>query len=153
MHYSSSGNVAERLLVTGERTFATLRQSANDSLLASEFPLDRVDDPPRVLSGGMQQRVQLAKAIALKPELLLLDEPAAGVTETDRLELLKTIAELPKDVTVLLIEHDMDLVFSFARRMTVLVNGAVLTEGDPQQIANDPEVRAVYLGTTETTHG
>ena len=60
---------------------------------------------------------------------------------------------LPTDVSVLLIEHDMDLVFSFANRMTVLVNGAVLTEGDPQQIANDPEVKAVYLGTGEIAHG
>jgi branched-chain amino acid transport system ATP-binding protein len=77
----------------------------------------------------------------------------AGVPAGEREELLQTVANLPPDVSVLLIEHDMDLVFSFARRMTVLVNGAVLTEGDPQQIANDPEVRAVYLGTTENAHG
>jgi branched-chain amino acid transport system ATP-binding protein len=59
---------------------------------------------------------------------------------------LKAINELPSDLTVMLIEHDMDLVFSFASRMTVLVNGAVLTEGDPEQIASDPQVKAVYLG-------
>ena len=69
-----------------------------------------------------------------------------GVPAGEREELLQTVAALPADVSVLLIEHDMDLVFSFAKRMTVLVNGTVLTEGDPQAIANDPRVKAVYLG-------
>jgi branched-chain amino acid transport system ATP-binding protein len=70
----------------------------------------------------------------------------AGVPAGEREELLQTVAALPADVSILLIEHDMDLVFSFAKRMTVLVNGTLLTEGDPEQIANDPQVKAVYLG-------
>ncbi len=74
------------------------------------------------------------------------DEPVAGVPAGEREELLQTVAALPADVSVLLIEHDMDLVFSFANRMTVLVNGTVLTEGDPDTIANDVQVKAVYLG-------
>ena len=78
--------------------------------------------------------------------MLLLDEPVAGVPAGEREELLHTVAQLPADVSVLLIEHDMDLVFSFATRMTVLVNGAVLTEGSPEQISSDPQVKAVYLG-------
>jgi branched-chain amino acid transport system ATP-binding protein len=68
------------------------------------------------------------------------------VPAAERQDILDTVAALPADVSVLLIEHDMDLVFSFARRITVLVNGALLTEGTPEQIAQDPEVRAVYLG-------
>ena len=84
----------------------------------------------------------------MKPSVLLLDEPAAGVPAAERADILATVAALPADVSVVLIEHDMDLVFSFARRITVLVNGAVLTEGTPQQIANDPQVKAVYLGET-----
>ena len=72
--------------------------------------------------------------------------PVAGVPAGEREELLQTVAALPADVSVLLIEHDMDMVFSFATRMTVLVNGAVLTEGTPQEIAADPRVKAVYLG-------
>ncbi|MCM2253072.1 MAG: ABC transporter ATP-binding protein, partial [Ramlibacter sp.] len=75
-----------------------------------------------------------------------LDEPVAGVPPGEREELLRTVAELPADVSVLLIEHDMDLVFSFATRMTVMVNGAVLMEGTPEQISNDAQVQAVYLG-------
>jgi len=112
--------------------------------------LDMLDEPTVSLPYGKQRLLEIAIAIACKPRLLLLDEPAAGVTENDRHELLKTIAELPKDVTVLLIEHDMDLVFRFATRISVLVNGAVLTEDTPEEVARDPRVRAVYLG--EPTH-
>jgi branched-chain amino acid transport system ATP-binding protein len=85
--------------------------------------------------------------------VLLLDEPVAGVPAGEREEILETVSALPADVSVLLIEHDMDLVFSFAKRMTVLVNGAVLTEGDPEAIAADPQVKAVYLGHGEAAHG
>jgi branched-chain amino acid transport system ATP-binding protein len=84
--------------------------------------------------------------------VLLLDEPVAGVPAGERDELLQTVAALPADVSVLLIEHDMDLVFSFADRMTVLVNGTLLTEGDPETIANDPKVKEVYLGHGEAAH-
>ena len=108
--------------------------------------LDMLDEPTANLSYGKQRLLEIAIAIACKPRLLLLDEPAAGVSENDRDELLRTIAELPQDVTVLLIEHDMDLVFRFAARISVLVNGAVLTEGTPEEVARDARVRAVYLG-------
>jgi branched-chain amino acid transport system ATP-binding protein len=77
---------------------------------------------------------------------LLLDEPVAGVPAGERAELLQTVSALPADVSLLLIEHDMDLVFSFATRITVLVNGSVLAEGEPAAIAADPRVKAVYLG-------
>jgi branched-chain amino acid transport system ATP-binding protein len=102
--------------------------------------------PTRELPYGKRRLLEIALAVALKPRVLLLDEPAAGVPAGERQDILDTVAALPEDVSVLLIEHDMDLVFSFARRITVLVNGAVLTEGTPQQIAADAQVRAVYLG-------
>ena len=95
---------------------------------------------------GKQRLLEIALAFACKPQLLLLDEPAAGVPEAERHELLTTIAELPADVTVLLIEHDMDLVFSFADRISVLVNGALFVEGKPDEVARDERVKAVYLG-------
>jgi branched-chain amino acid transport system ATP-binding protein len=101
------------------------------------------------LAYGKRRLLEIAIALACEPRVLLLDEPVAGVPAGEREELLQTVAALPAGVSVLLIEHDMDLVFSFADRMTVLVNGAVLTEGTPDEIANNPEVKAVYLGHAE----
>ena len=104
------------------------------------------------LAYGKRRLLEIAIALACEPRVLLLDEPVAGVPAGEREEILQTVAALPADVSVLLIEHDMDLVFSFARRMTVLVNGTVLTEGTPEEIANDPQVKAVYLGHGDDHH-
>jgi branched-chain amino acid transport system ATP-binding protein len=104
-----------------------------------------------VLPYGKRRLLEIAIALASRPRVLLLDEPMAGVPSTDSREILDTLAALPADVTVMLIEHDMDLVFRFARRISVLVNGALLAEGPPDEITRDPQVKAVYLG--ETAHG
>jgi branched-chain amino acid transport system ATP-binding protein len=115
--------------------------------LLEQFHLTEVmNQPTKVLAYGKRRLLEIAIALACEPRVLLLDEPVAGVPAGEREELLQTVAALPADVSVLLIEHDMDLVFSFAKRMTVLVNGTVLTEGDPDEIARDPQVKAVYLG-------
>ena len=95
---------------------------------------------------GKQRLLEIALAIACRPRVLLLDEPAAGVPEAERHDLLAIISQLPEDVTVLLIEHDMDLVFSFADRISVLVNGSLLAEGTPEDMARDPRVKTAYLG-------
>jgi ABC-type branched-subunit amino acid transport system ATPase component len=95
---------------------------------------------------GKQRLLEIALAIAAKPHVLLLDEPAAGVPEAERHDILAAVASLPRDVSVLLIEHDMDLVFSFADRISVLVNGALFVDGPPDEVARDPRVKAVYLG-------
>ena len=95
---------------------------------------------------GKQRLLEIALAIACQPRVLLLDEPAAGVPEEERHEILAAVASLPREVTVLIIEHDMDLVFSFAERISVLVNGSLYTEGSPDEVAKDPRVKAVYLG-------
>jgi branched-chain amino acid transport system ATP-binding protein len=121
--------------------------------LLEQFHLTSVrDQPARVLAYGKRRLLEIAIALACEPRVLLLDEPVAGVPAGEREELLRTVANLPPDVSVLLIEHDMDLVFSFATRMTVLVNGAVLTEGSPEEISRDPQVKAVYLGHGEVAH-
>jgi branched-chain amino acid transport system ATP-binding protein len=100
----------------------------------------------RNLPYGKQRLVEIALALATQPKILLLDEPAAGIPTGESAELFGVISRLPRDVTILFIEHDMELVFRFAERITVLVGGKVLTEGTPQEIATDPRVREVYLG-------
>jgi ABC-type branched-subunit amino acid transport system ATPase component len=107
---------------------------------------DVMNEVTATLPYGKQRLLEIAVAIATKPRVLLLDEPAAGVPESERHDILAAVASLPRDVTVLLIEHDMDLVFSFADRISVLVNGAMLVEGAPDEVARDPRVKAVYLG-------
>lgn len=102
--------------------------------------------PTAELPYGRQRLLEIALALAGKPRVLLLDEPAAGVPAGESLELMEAIEALPRDVAVLFIEHDMDLVFRFAEKITVLVAGSILCEGTPQEIAADHEVRRVYLG-------
>ncbi|MGF9757927.1 ABC transporter ATP-binding protein [Microvirga sp. 0TCS3.31] len=115
--------------------------------IAQRFRLiDVLDERTSNLAYGKQRLLEIAVAFACRPRVLLLDEPAAGVPEAERHELLATVAALPRDVSVLLIEHDMDLVFSFADRITVMVNGALFTEGTVEEVSMDPRVRAVYLG-------
>src|SRR5436305_1571188 len=97
---------------------------------------------------GRQRLVELAITLGLKPDVLLLDEPAAGVPSTESHIILDAVAALPRQIGVLIIDHDMDLVFRFAQEITVLVSGAVLASGTPRQIASNPQVRAVYLGQT-----
>jgi branched-chain amino acid transport system ATP-binding protein len=116
------------------------------ALLTQFHLLEVMDREVRLLAYGKRRLLEIAIALACNPKVLLLDEPVAGVPAGEREELLQTVAALPADVSILLIEHDMDLVFEFATRITVLVNGAVLTEGTPDVIANDPQVKAVYLG-------
>jgi ABC-type branched-subunit amino acid transport system ATPase component len=95
---------------------------------------------------GKQRLVEIAIALGLRPKVLLLDEPAAGVPSHESERILQNLEKLPADIAILIIEHDMDLVFRFARRITVLVQGVVLTEGTPQEIARDKRVHDVYLG-------
>ena len=120
--------------------------------LLARFDLEAdLDQPTRTLPYGKQRLLEIALALAGRPRVLLLDEPAAGVPEEEREDILAALAALPSDVAILLIEHDMDLVFNFANRISVLVAGRLLTEGAPEEIAADERVRAVYLG--EDAHG
>ena len=107
--------------------------------------------PVRQLPYGKQRLVEIAIALGLQPTVLLLDEPAAGVPTAESGIILDVIEQLPSSIAVLIIEHDMELVFRFANRITVLVQGSVLVEGTPAEIAADARVREVYLG--QRQHG
>jgi len=138
---------------TWHRTVAQQRAAtdeANALLQTLQLTRER-DELTRNLAYGKQRLLEIALALATKPALLLLDEPAAGIPAGESAELFGVLSKLPRDVTVLFIEHDMDLVFRFAERITVMVAGRVLTEGTPAEIAADPRVREVYLG--EAQHG
>lgn len=141
MRYTSSGNIAERLLITGERSFATLRRAARESLDASEFPLDRMDDPPAVLSGGMQQRVQLAKAIALSPVVLLLDEPTTGLDVSVQALVLDTLKRLQRQraMALVIVSHDLGVIRTLADRVIVMQRGQVVETGLTDQVLEDPQ--------------
>lgn len=141
MNNTSSGNVAERLIVAGERSYATLRRAAQQSLEASEFPAARMDAPPIQLSGGMQQRVQLAKAIALAPKLLLLDEPTSGLDVSVQAVVLDTLKRLQRRtrLTMILVSHDLGVIRTLADRVMVMRHGQVIETGLTDQVLEDPQ--------------
>jgi branched-chain amino acid transport system ATP-binding protein len=122
-----------------------------EALLASLRLDGDADTVTRHLPYGKQRLVEIALALATRPKILLLDEPAAGIPAGESAELFAVLGALPRDVSILLIEHDMELVFRFAERITVLVGGRVLTEGTAAEISADARVKEVYLG--EAQHG
>lgn len=124
---------------------ATVVKEAED--IARRMRLANVPHiPVRDLAYGQQRLVELGVAMALRPKVLLLDEPAAGLPASDHEVILGVLDELPGDVAVLLVEHDMPLVFRFARQITVLAEGTVIARGTPEEIRHDPQVRTAYLG-------
>jgi branched-chain amino acid transport system ATP-binding protein len=148
-------SIAERVgAATNMATPAGTRRDVIEESMALLERLKLADVAHRTIAGlpyGRQRLVELAITLGLKPEVLLLDEPAAGVPSAESHIILDAIDALPKSIGVLIIDHDMDLVFRFAKKITVLVRGAVFAEGTPREIGANAEVRAVYLG--QATHG
>jgi branched-chain amino acid transport system ATP-binding protein len=149
--------IDQLLLAIGERRRAGRRLwrplGADRPLLDEAFALlealrleDQALAPITTLPYGRQRLVEIALALAARPKVLLLDEPAAGVPAAESHLILDAIEALPADIAVLIVEHDMELVFRFARRITVMAGGAILTEGTPAEIAADERVREAYLG-------
>jgi branched-chain amino acid transport system ATP-binding protein len=130
------------------RTASTARAQIDEAReILARLRLDGdADVQTRSLPYGKQRLLEIALALATRPKVLLLDEPAAGIPSTESAELFAVIAALPREVSIIFIEHDMNLVFRFAEKITVLVGGSVLVEGAPGDIAKDPRVREVYLG-------
>ena len=142
--------IARRIGTAGDpwRRAGRAAEMTDESVaLLERFGLvDVMTERTDTLSYGRQRLLEIAVAVACGPRVLLLDEPAAGVPEEERAEILAGLDKLPPEVALLLIEHDMDLVFRFAERISVLVGGALLMEGTVGEVASDPRVREVYLG-------
>jgi branched-chain amino acid transport system ATP-binding protein len=138
---------------TLHRTWRSRRAEVDEAraIIATLGLADAAEMQTRHLPYGRQRLLEIALALATRPRVLLLDEPAAGVPKGESENIFRAIAALPAEVTVLFIEHDMDLVFRFAERIIVLVAGRVLMEGTPDEVSRDARVREVYLG--EATHG
>jgi len=117
------------------------------SILTSLNLQKNLNKETRELAYGQQRLLEIALALATRPRVLLLDEPAAGVPKGESAELFAAVEGLSSELTVLFIEHDMEVVFRFASRILVMVGGRILVEGPPQEIARDARVREVYLGT------
>lgn len=130
------------------RPFGSRRDIVDEAevLLRQLNLLDVRDQRTETIAYGKQRLLEIAVALAAKPAVLLLDEPAAGVPETERHQILDVIAALPAEVTLVLIEHDMQLVFRFAKTISVLVNGGLFVQGPAAEIARDERVKKVYLG-------
>jgi ABC-type branched-subunit amino acid transport system ATPase component len=127
--------IRNKKLIEESYSFLELLGIKNDaSLVVKDLPY------------GKQRLVEIAVALGLKPKVLLLDEPAAGVPSMETDKILQALDSLPKDMAIMIIEHDMDLVFKFANQITVLVQGEVLCQGSPSEVANDKRVHQVYLG-------
>jgi branched-chain amino acid transport system ATP-binding protein len=128
-------------------------------LLAAEQALEAVGLQNRAeinagfLSHGEQRQLEIAMSLATRPQVLLLDEPLAGMGAEEAENMVLLLQEITKDHAVLLVEHDMDAVFALAKILTVMVNGRVLESGTPEQIRNSPEVQHAYLGGEEVQHG
>ena len=142
--------VAERLQVADQiwQPARALKAVRDESMALLELLGIAADAGLRItdLPYGKQRLVEIAIALGLQPKVLLLDEPAAGVPSMESDRILQALDALPADIAILIIEHDMDLVFRFAKRITVLVQGEVLCEGTPTEIAADKRVHQVYLG-------
>jgi branched-chain amino acid transport system ATP-binding protein len=113
----------------------------------------RADLPASALSHGEHRQLELAMALASRPRMLLLDEPMAGLGPEESARMVSMLRDLKKELTILLVEHDMEAVFALADRITVLVYGRVIASGKPEDIRNNAQVRDAYLGEQEAVHG
>jgi putative phosphonate transport system ATP-binding protein len=143
MHFSAGANVAEKLLAAGGRRVDFMMERAGALLTHMEVPLSRVKEPPRNFSGGMQQRVQIAKAVANHPPVLLLDEVTTGLDLSVQARVLDLVKRIQRDfgAAMIVVSHDLAVVRMLADRTVVMLNGQIVEQGITDQIMEDPQHR------------
>jgi putative phosphonate transport system ATP-binding protein len=141
MKVSAGGNVAERLLMAGWRHVGHMRERAADLLTQTEVPVQRMNEPPRNFSGGMQQRVQIAKALSTRPAVLLLDEVTTGLDVSVQARVLDLIRSLQRElgVATIVVSHDLGVIRLLTSRTIVMRHGCIVEEGLSDQILEDPQ--------------
>ncbi|QBD76383.1 ATP-binding cassette domain-containing protein [Ktedonosporobacter rubrisoli] len=141
MRFTVGGNVAEKLLLAGWRHVGHIRERASELMELTELPIERIDDDPRTFSGGMLQRVQISKALASNPSVLLLDEVTSGLDLSVQARVLDVIKRIQWElqVTMLVVSHDLGVIKQLARRTMVMKNGHVVESGLTDQILEDPQ--------------
>jgi branched-chain amino acid transport system ATP-binding protein len=152
--FSALANVALAVQAQAGHSFRFFRGAGSDPALieparqaiATVGLSDRAETEAENLSHGERRQLEIAMALAMRPSLLLLDEPMAGMSRRDGARMTRLLSELKRTYTIVLVEHDMDTVFSLADRISVLVAGRTIATGLPDQIRANPEVRAAYLG-------
>ena len=141
MDYSSAGNIAEKLIAAGHRNYARMNDRVTELLDAVEILHSRKKEPPKNFSGGMQQRVQISKALANNPAILLLDEVTTGLdlsVQARVLELIRTIRQ-KFHISMLLVSHDLAVIRMLADRTIVMLDGRIIEQGLTDQILDDPQ--------------
>jgi len=141
MHFSASGNVAQKMIAAGQRNVEDMKNRANELLGHMEIPLSRVKEPPKNFSGGMQQRVQISKAIANNPPVILLDEVTTGLDLSVQAKVLDLIRMIQKKlhVSMIIVSHDLAVIRMLADRSVVMLDGRIVEHGFTDQILEDPQ--------------
>ncbi|TBL70576.1 ATP-binding cassette domain-containing protein [Paenibacillus thalictri] len=141
MNFSSSGNIAEKLFAAGHFHVGTIRERASSLLDRVEIPVSRMDEPPKQFSGGMQQRVQISKALANHPPLLLLDEVTTGLDLSVQAKVIDLIRDIQRElqVAMIVVSHDLGVIRMLADRTMVMRNGCIVEQGLTDQILEDPQ--------------